>query len=109
MRPNSLALAVLASAVMLATRAEALDGKDLQNLTATVHEMCVQPDRKGSYLKVDGDLNAGAILTVVGVKGEGKITKEDWEGISQRLDQYKTDPRACAIQVLGILIPAFGK
>lgn len=85
--------------------AQALDQADLAALQASVREMCVQPDRKGSFFTVEGDLDAGATLRVVGVKAGGKITKEDWDGISQRLDQYKTDPRQCAISIVGLLAP----
>jgi hypothetical protein len=82
---------------------------DLAALQSAVHEMCVQPDRKGSYLQLEGDLSVGAILKIVGVNGQGKITKEEWDGISQRLDQYKTDPRACAVSLAGILAPILSR
>jgi len=106
MRAILLSLIGLGAAIAVLAPAQALDGDDLQRLTAAVHAMCVQPDRKGSYLKIDGDLSAGATLTIVGVKGEGKVTKEDWDGINQRLDQYKTDPRQCAISLLPVLVNA---
>jgi hypothetical protein len=84
---------------------------DLAALQSAVREMCVQPDRKGSYLQLEGDLSAsaGAILKIVGVNGQGKITKEEWDGISQRLDQYKTDPRACAVSLVGVLAPILSR
>jgi len=82
---------------------------DLAALQSSVREMCVQPDRKGSYLQLEGDLSAGAILKIVGVNGQGKITKEEWDGISQRLDQYKTDPRACAVSLVGVLAPILSR
>jgi hypothetical protein len=85
--------------------AVALDPKDLPALQATVHEMCVQPDRKGDYLQLEGDLNAEATLRIVGLQASGKITQEAWNGISQRLDRYKTDPRECAISIVGLLAP----
>jgi hypothetical protein len=100
-----LLLASLVWAIGLGAQAQTLDSSGLAALQSAVREMCVQPDRKGNYLRVEGDLNAGATLRVVGVNGQGKVTKEDWDGISQRLDQYKTDPRACAISLVGILVP----
>jgi hypothetical protein len=100
-----LAIAAAGLAVGATGRAGAVEPKDLFALQTTVHEMCVQPDRKGDYLKVDGDLSAGATLRVVGVQATGRITKETWEGISQRLDQYKTDPRECAVSIVGLLAP----
>ena len=69
---------ILAGIVGMTGQASALDSKDLTALKDAVHDMCVQPDKNGSYLKVDGDLNAGgAVLKVIGVGGEGKITKEE--------------------------------
>lgn len=91
------------------TTAQALDEKGLAALVSAVHNICVQPDQKGKYLKIEGDLSAGAILKIVGVSGAGKITKEDWEGISQRLDEYKTDPRACAESITPVLANAMGQ
>jgi len=98
----NLLLACSVSAIWLGAQAPAMDLIPLQN---AVREMCVQPDRKGSYLVLEGNLNAGATLKVIGVKAQGKITKEQWDGISQRLDQYKTDPRACAVSIVAILAP----
>jgi hypothetical protein len=86
--------------------AQAFDQNDLAAIQTAVHGICVQPDQKGQYLKVDGDLSVGAILRIVGVNGAGKITKETWEGISQRADQYKTDPRQCAAAITPILVSA---
>jgi hypothetical protein len=87
--------------------AQSPETSNLGALQTAVRQMCVQPDQKGHYLRYEGDLQAGATLRVLGVNGEGTVTKEQWDGINQRLDQYKTDPRECAIQVLGILIPSF--
>jgi hypothetical protein len=101
--------ALIGLSVAICGGASALTSNDLAVLQETVSKICVQPDKKGSYLKIEGDLGAGAILKIVGVNGEGKVTKEDWEGISQRLDQYKTDPRQCAITVLPLLIGAMSK
>lgn len=87
------------------TQAQTIDTAGLAALQNAVREMCVQPDRRGNYLKVEGDLNAGATLRIAGVNGQGRVTKEDWEGLNQRLDQYKTDPRECAINLTGVLLP----
>jgi len=86
--------------------AKAFDQTDLAAIQAAVHGICVQPDKKGEYLKVEGDLNAGAILKIVGVNATGKITKESWDGISQRTEQYKTDPIQCGMAITPIIIGA---
>jgi hypothetical protein len=102
----ALALLAITSGIGSGSEANALDEHGLAAIQTAVHNICVQPDQKGTYLKIDGDLNVGATLTIVGVNGAGKITKEDWEGISQRLDQYKTDPRQCAVSLVPLLISA---
>lgn len=106
---KSLALAIFTLTGSVAGETNALDGNDLAALQTAIHGICAQPDQKGSYLKVEGDLNAGAVLKVLGVNGTGKITKDSWDGISQRADQYKTDPRQCAISILPILISSMSK
>jgi TPR repeat protein len=84
----------------------ALTTPDLDKLRETVTALCETPSQKGHYLKIEGDLNVGATLKVVGINGGGKITKEDWRGISQTLSHYKTDPRECAIALTPILLRA---
>ena len=90
--------------------ANALTPQELNSLTAAVKEMCLVPDRSGDYLKVEGDAKAGLPVVVKVVKAElsGKLTYESWKGIPIALDKYKTDPRACANEMLKILVPAFG-
>lgn len=90
--------------------AHALTQQELNSLTAAVKEMCLVPDRSGDYLKVEGDAKAGLPVVVKVVKAElsGKLTYENWKGIPIALDKYKTDPRACANEMLRILVPAFG-
>jgi hypothetical protein len=93
---------VLASG--LTAKAQTVDVATLTALQTAVHQMCVQPDTKGEYLHLEGNLGVGATLSIAGVNAQGKISKEEWNGISQRLDQYKTDPRACAVSILPMLI-----
>jgi len=88
-RLKSLLAGTTSAIIGLSGKVVALDPKDLPALQAAVHEFCVQPDRKGDYLKIEGDLDAGATLKIVGLGATGKITKETWDGINQRLDQYK--------------------
>lgn len=100
-----ISLAGIAICVATVGIARALDRSDLAALQVSVREMCVQPDRKGNYLNVSGDLTAGATLRVAGVEARGKISQDQWDGISQRLDEYKTDPRQCAISIITLLAP----
>lgn len=81
------------------------NGKNLDHLQRVIHDLCVTPDKRGTFLNVEGDLNADATLKVVGVSGKAKINKQDWDGINQTLDKYSTDPRACAISMMRMLAP----
>lgn len=101
------AIALVGVCFMGSAPSATAQGVDLQALSNAVGQMCVQPDKKGSYLRIDGDLNAGATLRVVGVTGGAKVTKEEWNGINQRIDQYRTDPRQCAIETLKLLVPLY--
>lgn len=100
--------AILALALMLASfsPARAEDTvRNLDQLQKMIHDLCVTPDKRGSFLTVEGDLSADATLKVVGLAGKAKINKQEWEGINQTLDKYTTDPRACAISMMQILAP----
>lgn len=104
-RHRILLLLAIISAAVHSGSANAFDTKDMIALQGVVHEICVQPDRKGTYIKYEGDLSAGATLRIAGISGTGKVTKEDWDGISQTL-QSNTDPRQCGITLTGMLIKA---
>ena len=81
-----------------------IDGETLREITKAVKDMCLHPDRKGNFLRVEGEADANVLLKIVGTNISGTIKYESWEGINQRVDQYQTDPRKCAIQVLRILV-----
>ena len=79
-------LSLLALTSGVAGEATALDKNDLDALQITVHNLCVQPDQMGKYLKIEGDLNAGASLKVTGVDSNVSVTKEEWKGINKELE-----------------------
>lgn len=84
-----------------------IDGESLREITTAVRDMCLHPDRRGNFLRVEGEADAGVILRFVGTQIAGTIQYENWEGINQRVDEYQMDPRECAVQVLTILIANF--
>ena len=88
---------------MLSNVGAQIDTESLREITKAVKEMCLHPDRRGNYLNVEGEADAGVLLNIVGTNISGTIQHESWEGINQRVDKYRTDPRQCAIQVLPIL------
>lgn len=101
-----LAFLLATSAGGIISEANALDRQDLDAIDKAVQHICVQPSQKGTYLKIEGDLNIGATLKIAGVNGNGKISKEIWDGISQAADRYKTDPRQCAMTITPTLTAA---
>ena len=84
-----------------------IDTESLTHITNAVRDMCLHPDRRGNFIQVEGEADAGILVKIVGANLSGTIKHESWEGINQRVDQYKTDPRACTVQVLPIIIENF--
>jgi hypothetical protein len=60
-------------------KAYAIDKNDLKELRITIKDMCVQPDRKGEYMKIDGNFDAEATLKLAGVKAKAKISRNTYE------------------------------
>ena len=103
----TLATLLLISVCMPLTASAQIDGESLREITTAVRDMCLHPDRRGNFLRVEGEADAGVLLRIVGTQIAGTIQYENWEGINQRVDKYQTDPRECAVQVLPILIANF--
>lgn len=103
----TLALLTLTALIVTPSAEAKLNERDLQTITTAVREMCQHPDRRGNLVKVQGEADAGVILKFIGAELSGTIEKIAWEGINQDVDKYKTDPRECAIQVLGKLLIHF--
>lgn len=99
---------IAATVLLCSTGALALDPTELASLKDAVRDICIAPDRMGDFLRTEGEAKIGApvIVKVIGADLSGKITYEKWHGISIAADQYKTDPRQCAIEILKILQPA---
>jgi len=87
----------------------ALDGEARADLFAQVNKMCSETENKGDYIKIEGDLEAGAVLRFVGVEGSASITKEEWDGINQKYDEYRYDRARCSIEILELVIPLYEK
>jgi hypothetical protein len=95
--------------LVLAGNAYSLTQQELKIVEDSVVKMCLFPDRKSSFIKVEGNAKAGLPISIKIVKGElsGKIAYETWNGMPIALDKYKTDPRKCAQEIFKILLPAF--
>ena len=84
-----------------------INQSDLQAVTTAVREMCLHPDRRGEYIQIKGELGADVVLKISDLNILGTINIERWEGISQRLDDYRTDPRSCAQAILPLILTYF--
>ncbi|WP_159728112.1 hypothetical protein [Methylosinus sp. Ce-a6] len=77
MRPLlALQLATLTSGIV--SEANALDKQDLDAIGKAVQRICVQPAQKGTYLKIEGDLNIGATLKIAASMVLGKSQRKFW-------------------------------
>lgn len=82
-----------------------LSSEQLKEVTPTILQLCLHPDRKGDYLSVKGRTGANVIFKIVGIEAEGEITHQKWNGISIALDKYGDSPRQCAVEILKLLAP----
>ncbi len=104
LRVGTLALSIIMMPSHLTAQ---IDTESLTHITNAVRDMCLHPDRRGNFLQVEGEADAGILVKIVGANLSGTIKHESWEGINQRFDQYKTDPRECTVQVLPVIIANF--
>ena len=86
----------------------ALDAEQLGMLTSAVTEMCETPTKTGKRFSVEGTAEGGAILKLLNVGIEGKVSKSDWEGIEQ-YRETQPDRVECVVKLVSILIPTFEK
>jgi len=86
----------------------ALDGEQLGMLTSAVTEMCETPTKTGEKFSVEGTAEGGAILKLLKIGIEGKISKSEWNGIEQYREGLP-DRVECVVKLVSILTPTFEK
>lgn len=93
------------------TLAEFVQESNVNEIIAAVSRSCSLPGEKGSDLKFEGSVGAGGIVKLVGVKGEGKLSYEEWEGVQDVLAhdrvQDRKSSRECVQYLLPILLKAY--
>ncbi len=98
-------MSILLGVTLIASPSNAQDeAVNLSDIVDAVQEMCLHPDRRGEYLSITGEVEAGFLVRLVGAEIDGTISHETWEGFNQQFDQYRTDPRECAVKILPILL-----
>lgn len=93
-------------------RGEAQTEQDMSAIVEAVARMCAMPSEKGYELDFAGSVDAGVIIKLMGVKGEGRLSKKEWEGIQDVLEGERANDRAssraCAQNILPIMMKAYG-
>ena len=84
-----------------------IDVASLRDITNVVQEMCLHPDRIENYIQVEDESDAGIRVIILDLNISGTISREGWQGINERIDQYRDDTRECIVQVLTIFIETF--
>ncbi|MEW8294368.1 MAG: hypothetical protein AB2715_06865 [Candidatus Thiodiazotropha sp.] len=91
---------------------EIAHASEVNEIMKAVSRLCSLPGEKVSGLKFEGSLGAGGIVKLVGVKGEGKLSYEEWEGIQDVLAhdrvQDRKSSRDCVQNILPTLLKAYG-
>jgi hypothetical protein len=95
-----------------AARGEAQTEQDMSAIVEAVARMCAMPSEKGYELEYAGSVDAGVIIKLMGVKGEGRLSKNEWEGVQDVLEEERANDRAssraCAQNILPIMMKAYG-
>jgi hypothetical protein len=91
--------------------AESEQFSNINEIMTAVSRLCSLPGEKGSDIEFEGSVEAGGIVKLVGVKGEGKLSYEEWEGIQDVLAhdrvQDRKSSRECVQNILPIFLKAY--
>lgn len=92
--------------------AQAQSGTDVNAILDAVAKMCALPTEKGYQLQYEGSAEGGVIVKLIGVKGEGRLSKKEWQGVEDVLEKDRASDREssrdCTQNVLPIMLKAFG-
>ena len=62
--------------------------KNLPDIVEAVQALCLHPDREGEYIRVEGDANIGARISLVKAGISGTVEWKKWKGFHQDLKNY---------------------
>ena len=88
---------------------------DLETITQNVKSVCQSPAQAGKYWNVTSTGKADATgsirLASVGVNGEARFTKGEWEGVQQVLKEQQSADNAnyrdCAVKLTPLFLAKF--
>jgi hypothetical protein len=110
---RSFLLAVFISVLLIPSIvfAEVAQASNVNEIMTAVSRLCSLPGEKGSDIEFEGSVGASGIVKLVGVKGEGKLSYEEWEGIQDVLAhdrvQDRKSSRECVQNILPIFLKAY--
>jgi len=89
-------------------KASGLTVEEIQKVRDIVKDLCQYPDRRGYIMKLQGTLEGGTIVRIVGIKGKATFSREEWEGVQDVLPEDRApdreDVRSCAKQLTPLLL-----
>jgi hypothetical protein len=92
--------------------AEDANAAMMREIIDSVSKLCSLPSQKGELLEYSGSGEAGVIIRFVGVKGEGHITRKEWEGLQDVLESERAadrpNSRECSKALLPVIMKAYG-
>ena len=77
-------------------------------ITSAVKDLCLHPEKQGEYITIEGNVDAGVLVRLVGANIAGTVKTERWTGFGNALQN--ATPRThveCTQNVLPILLDAF--
>ena len=99
------ALSICSAAAIAAEQDQHPINKIIENVTV----LCTLPSQRGEVLEYSGSLEGSTLIKLVGVKGQGKLSKEEWEGIQDVLEKDRATDRISSRECVQNMVPIFLK
>ncbi len=85
----------------------ALSQKQRAELFQQVEDFCRFASNNSSVITYEGSLEAGVGFKVFGIDGAGKISKKEYNNLSQLFKEFRADPTICRFEMIRTLTPLF--
>lgn len=88
------------------TWGQEINDEVMRDITNTVRSLCNSPDRQGSDVSIEGNVEGGAIVKMLGIGGEVSLSRSQWEGIKDFLSD-RANLRECVRHLTPIFLENF--
>ena len=99
---------IVISSIMTISDSIGLSVEEIKEVKEIVRDLCQYPDRQGHYMQVEGSLEGGTVLRLVGIKGKVSLSREEWDGVRDVLPADRApdrmDVRRCAEYLTPLLL-----